>query len=248
MDVANFDLVPGIIIDVNDPMKLGRIKCSAQGLFDPNTMDEDVLPWIMPIKMNKYQMFSKQEKNRKVWILNNKNNPNEYWYFTHFEMIKITDDLVKEKYDNDIEVVVSRPTAALSAQFSYDNKDGFIIHYDDWKWNMTPDGKVTCHGDQGDIDIREQHVFAGRNSEEPLYEPSTLCNSLRTVFQQLQFDFAMLKAAASQEDPLLVPGFTSAEMHCMNAANGTSPTTPKSVGEGNAVNAQGFCAKNVSIN
>lgn len=241
MDVADFDLVPGIIIDVNDPMKLGRVKCSAQGLFDPNTMDEDVLPWIMPIRMNKYQMFSKQEKNRKVWILNNKNNPNEYWYFTFFEMIKITDDLVKEKYDNDIEVVVSRPTAALSAQFSYDSKDGFIIHYDDWKWNMTPDGKVTCHGDQGDIDIRGQHVWVGRNSESPMYEPATLCKSLQKVFSNLQKDFSELLLAASQEDPALVPGLTHAMTHCMEAATGTSPN-------GNGAAPKGFCAKNVSIN
>lgn len=234
MEIDKFDLVPGIVIDVDDPEKLGRIKCSAVGLFDPSTMDNDILPWVMPIKMNKYQMFSKQEVGRKVWILDNTENENEFWYFTMFDYIDVTERLVKERYDNELDLIISRKTPTDSAQLHYNNQDGFVIHYDEWKWNMRPNGDILCHGKEGDVDIRSGHVYAGRNAEEGDYEPSVKCEQLRRIFRKLSADFQHLADLASKgyDNPMLVEGFLRASDTCNKA--GTVD--------------HGICAKNVSIN
>lgn len=229
-------MVPGIIIDVDDPLKIGRIKCAAPGLFDTNTMDEDVLPWIMPIQMNKYQMFSKPEKNRKVWILDNKDNPNEYWYLPMFDMTNITDSLVKEKYDNDIEVIMSRPTPSNSAQISYDNQDGIIVHYDDWKWNMTPDGNITCHGNDSDIDMKSGVVTIGKNSQGD-YKYVTMAEPLESLFGKMASLFSeLVNASNGSETGALKPWFMELQNICQKASTGGCP------------NNENFQAKNVKVN
>ena len=82
MQLSNCELLPGVIEDVEDPMKIGRIKCIIPGYVDPSFSKEN-MPWVRPLFMYNHQSFSKPIKGYKVWILVNKVNYNEYWYF-HF--------------------------------------------------------------------------------------------------------------------------------------------------------------------
>ena len=56
MELDKVEFIPGVITDVDDPEKLGRVKCAAVGLFDERAMDKDVLPWVMPMNMGRYQI------------------------------------------------------------------------------------------------------------------------------------------------------------------------------------------------
>ena len=108
MKLSNVDVVPGVIVDTKDPKKLGRVKINAPALMRGNnsgdtygvveTIDNNVLPWVYPLTMSRYQSFSKQLEGMKVWVLNNTENYNEYWYIPMFDYIDVTEEIVSEKY------------------------------------------------------------------------------------------------------------------------------------------------------
>jgi hypothetical protein len=231
MKLSDFELIPGLIIDVDDPECLGRVKCSAIGLFDERTMDLDVIPWCMPFSMDRYQTFSKHEIGRKVWILDNKENENEFWYIPLFDYIDITERLIKEKYDNDIEVLISRKTTADTAQLYYDDQNGFTIHYDEWKFSLNPEGNILLHGKDADLDLRNGHVYIGRNSSGEFDSP-TKCSQLQILFQQLAKHFQGLFTKAMGDATPLKTDFQKIQMEFQKAANSTDV----------------LCAKNISVN
>ena len=235
MELDKVEIIPGVITDVDDPEKLGRIKCAAVGLFDERTMDKDVLPWCMPISMGRYQMFSAPEVGRKVWIIDNKDNENEFWYFPMFDYIDITENLVKEKYDNDLDLLVSRKTSSGNAQLYYTSTDGFVIKYDEWKISLGPEGNISIHGQNGDIDIKGGHVYLGRNAESGGFEPAVKAKQLQNVFQQFQNIFSELQQAAAAgpwDNTTLAPYFQKLANECAKVSSSS----------------QGICSKNVSIN
>ena len=108
MKLSNVEISPGVIVDAKDPEKLGRVKINAPALMRGNEsgdhfgvvdkIDNNVLPWIYPMMMNRYQMFSKELEGMKVWVINNTENYNEYWYIPMFDYIDVTEEIVSEKY------------------------------------------------------------------------------------------------------------------------------------------------------
>ena len=136
MKVSNVEVVPGVIVDTKDPKKLGRVKINAPALMRGNnsgdtygvveTIDNNVLPWVYPLTMSRYQSFSKQLEGMKVWVLNNTENYNEYWYIPMFDYIDVTENIVSEKYDNDVEVLMSRKNGDGSAAIYYDRSGGHV--------------------------------------------------------------------------------------------------------------------------
>lgn len=211
MKFEDMEITPGVIVDVNDPEKLGRVKISAPGLFkgnDPddkfgvqNTIDNNVLTWIYPMFMNRYQMFSKELTGAKVWVINNKDNYNEFWYIPMFEFIDVTEEVVKDKYDHDIEVIISRKNGDGSSQMYYDRDDGFMIHINDYAWNLMPNGDIICHGEQGDLDIRDGGVHLGRRHE--IEERAVMGEKMVELLQQMSECFSGMAEAA--KDPHTAP-------------------------------------------
>ena len=207
MKLSNVEISPGVIVDAKDPEKLGRVKINAPALMRGNEsgdhfgvvdkIDNNVLPWIYPMMMNRYQMFSKELEGMKVWVINNTENYNEYWYIPMFDYIDVTEEIVSEKYDNDVEVIISRKNGDGAARIYYDREGGHVIHINDYKWNMMPNGDITCHGDQGDIDIRGGHVYMGRNTES--YEPAVFGDELVNLFQELSDICTKLVSSHSSE-------------------------------------------------
>ena len=197
-------------------------------------MDKDVLPWCMPISMGRYQMFSSPEVGRKVWIIDNKDNENEFWYFPMFDYIDITENLVKEKYDNDLDLLVSRKTSSGNAQLYYTSTDGFVIKYDNWKISLTPEGNVLINGQDGDIELKGGHLNLGRSAESGAYEPAVKGQQLKNVFKNLAsgFDQLLMAAKSGNDNPKLTPAIIKLKDACEKAASG----------------GYGICAKNVSVN
>ena len=74
MTLSNCELIPSVIYDTNDPLKLGRIKCVVPGFIDNSTMSLENMPWVRPLDMGRHQSFSKAVKGFKVWVLINKAN------------------------------------------------------------------------------------------------------------------------------------------------------------------------------
>ena len=207
MKLSNVEVVPGVIVDTKDPKKLGRVKINAPALMRGNnsgdtygvveTIDNNVLPWVYPLTMSRYQSFSKQLEGMKVWVLNNTENYNEYWYIPMFDYIDVTENIVSEKYDNDVEVLMSRKNGDGSAAIYYDRSGGHVTQINDYSWNMTAGGDITCHGEQGDIDIRGGHVYMGKNTDS--YEPAVFGDALVDLLDEISDVFTKLSASHSSE-------------------------------------------------
>ena len=68
MKFSETELLPGVVIDVDDPKMLGRVKATVPTLFDENIMNKEGMPWIYPLTMIGYQGFSKLQKGSKIYL------------------------------------------------------------------------------------------------------------------------------------------------------------------------------------
>ena len=80
MFFKDLEVLPGIVINAEDPENLLRVKAAVPGLFDPSTMDVEALPWVYRFPMCGYQQYSKLMNGSKIWIIRNTTNCFEFWY------------------------------------------------------------------------------------------------------------------------------------------------------------------------
>lgn len=179
----NVNIEPGVIIDTNDPEHLQRVKCTIAGIYDPSTMDKEVIPWIRPWMMNKHQNFTMPMVGNKVWVVINNDNYNECYYLFMHEYDQQTKAWVDAKYGKDAELILSRINGDSTSQISYDTDDGIVSHIGEFKSQITPTGNIINHGNGGDVDIRDGNVYCGSNDSE--YEYAVLGETLVQLFQDL---------------------------------------------------------------
>ena len=48
MKFSDTELLPGVVVSVDDPKMLGRIKVNVPTLFNSESMSVDGLPWVYP--------------------------------------------------------------------------------------------------------------------------------------------------------------------------------------------------------
>lgn len=196
MKLSDVEIIPGTIIESEDPLFLGRIKCAAPGLFDESTMDKEIIPWIYPWFMIRYQSFSKLLKGCKVWIIRNNANKNEYWYLPLFEYIDASRQFISENYANDPELVICRDNGGSVAQYKYDDVNGFLEKIGDDNYiHLHPSKKIELFAKDTHVKIEGSKVYNGNVNEK--YEPAVMGNKLKDLLCNLQQAIIGLKEAAS---------------------------------------------------
>ena len=188
MDLSQCIVLPGIVIDVEDPKHIGRVKAMVPTIFDSDYMNKEAMPWVYPFGMCGYQRFSKLENGRKIWVLHNKENKLEYWYWPMFEETQDTKSIV-EKYDSS-EVLLSRTSGENGNVFVYYNdSDGIVLTVGKTKINITTNNEI--HMNDGNVSVRivGGQVFLGEEgNEEYTVKGETLKSNIETlsgIFQQL---------------------------------------------------------------
>ena len=195
MNLSNCEVIPSVIVDDKDPMKLGRIKCVVPGFIDNSTMSLENMPWIRPIGMTRHQSFSKPVKGFKVWVIINKANYNEYWYWPFFEYNDITRQYLNETYDSDQpEIIVSHNNGGNHAMLTYDEKNGYNQKLGQHHIEMHPDGHISVLGGGLEVDI-DGEVKVGKQGGS--YERAVKGETLVQLFQDLTEKFSALEQAAS---------------------------------------------------
>lgn len=164
MKLANVEMIPAVVVDDNDPMFLGRVKVSAPGEFDVDTMNIDDMFWIYPFPVGGYQAFSHMLKGTKVWLLKNTENYYEYWYLPYFEMNANTFKLVNSKSRYDADVLVSRSNGANDIQAYYNNEDGFVHKIGFAAINIMTDGTISITSGGSEASEAEFHVNSKTNN------------------------------------------------------------------------------------
>lgn len=143
MKLADVEMIPGVVVDDEDPKFLGRLKISAPGEFEVDSMDINDMFWVYPFPVGGYQSFSHMLKGSKVWLIKNTKNYYEYWYLPYFEMNTNTFNLVNSKKKYDADVLVSRSDGSNNIQMYYNPEDGFNQKIGFASINIMPDGTIS---------------------------------------------------------------------------------------------------------
>lgn len=201
MDLGNFDLIPAVIDNANDPEKLGRIKCTIPGITDNSMICDENMPWVHPLTMSSYQQFSNPIQGQKVWVLADKEDNKNLWYIPLFEYIDITEDFVKEKYNNNAEVIMARNLGGQKMMMTYDDKDGVIIELRDAKIHVQQDGDIEIKSHDSYVKIEGGVVYCGQGADTDVYEQAVKGETLKTILDNFHRQLTTTFYAACDTSP-----------------------------------------------
>jgi len=184
MKLSECEVLPGIVIDVEDPKHIGRVKAMVPTWFDADVMEKDALPWIWPCGMGGYQRFSKLENGRKIWVLHNRENDLEYWYWPMFEEIEQTKPLI-DQYDS-TELLLARGGGEAGDIFVYYNDtEGIILKIGETKINISNNKEIHITDGTVSFDIVGSKINIGKQDD---LENAILGQTLQQVLTQLASD------------------------------------------------------------
>jgi hypothetical protein len=186
MNLSDYELMPGYVVSTSDPDLLGRIKVGIPGAELKDNTQLDAMPWCYPISMTgTYQGFTKLEIGSKVWVLRNKIERLEMWYWPMFDMNPNTAAIAND-YSN-AEVLISRTVGSQNVYIYYTDKKGMMFQLGGSKINLTPGGAISI-SNAGGANVLLSNNFVYVNSKVVEYhgvreEPLTEC--LKQIYQCL---------------------------------------------------------------
>lgn len=199
MDLSQCIVLPGIVIDVNDPKHIGRVKAMVPTIFDSDYMNKEAMPWVYPFGMCGYQRFSKLENGRKIWVLHNKENDEEYWYWPMFEQTEETKEIT-QGYDA-TEVLLSRTGGEDGNIFIYyNNADGIVMKIGETKINITSNNEIHITDAQSSIKIVGGEISIGKEGDAT--QKSIMGESLKKALDKLASNLQKIGQAASGATPV----------------------------------------------
>jgi len=197
MEIDGVKIIPGVIIDIEDPKKIGRIKCDVPTLFVSSEMNKDGMPWIYPLIMPGYQRFSSPAVGQKVWVIQNTQNYNEFWYVPMQEFTSDVKTLINgdtDDYDS-IELLAYRNLGSNALYVYYLNSQGFMIKIGDTaKINITPKGEIKMQAGEAKVELRENKVYIG-NGETG--QAAVMGETLKDMIESLSMKLNALGSTAS---------------------------------------------------
>lgn len=233
MKLSECEILPGIILDVEDPKHIGRVKAMVPTWFDADVMNKEAMPWIWPCGMGGYQRFSKLENGRKIWVLHNKENDLEYWYWPMFEETEQTKPII-DQYDS-TEILLARGGGESSGGdgtsgdifIYYNDSDGIVLKIGDTKINITNTKEIHITDSKSTIKIVGGIITIGKEGDEG--ERAILGETLKEVLTTLSND---IKQAAQplKGDPYIADhgeGFVTAASNLNNGLENILSDTVK---------------------
>ena len=202
MKLADVEMIPGVVVDDEDPKFLGRLKISAPGEFDVDSMDINDMFWVYPFPVGGYQSFSHMLKGSKVWLIKNTKNYYEYWYLPYFEMNANTFNLVNSKKKYDADVIVSRSDGSNNIQMYYNPEDGFNQKIGFASINIMPDGtiSITTGGaapSAGTFHTNSKNNEIGYDGGEYPRQFAVMGENLHKLLDELNGNFKLLASTAA---------------------------------------------------
>lgn len=192
MKFADTELLPGVVVNDEDPKQIGRVKVNCPGLFNSGTMKEEGLPWVYPITMWGYQNFSKIKKGSKVWIFKQKNNYKEFWYMPMFELNGLSKQLLGNY--SETEILFARQSGETSAYINYTEDNGMIIAVSDSTITLLPDSQIIIKAGDANVKLAQGKVYIGSESSG---EPAVLGNKLVDALTSIKNSFDQLMNAST---------------------------------------------------
>ena len=223
-ELIDYYVILSIVAYDNDPLKFGRIKCSIPGVVHTDSTEEEAMPWVRPFKMFGYQTFSRPLVGQKVWVLANKNNYNEFWWYPYHETTDLVQNYLNENYDNQPDVFNSRETGSAQILFTYDDEHGYKMSIGEDFINLRPDNTAKIHCDNARVMLEGNKTYCGCGDDTGSYEPCVMGNKCKKMQNQLSTDFAALYAAAGSKTWTmhLQPAIQNLQKHIVTDILGTN--------------------------
>ena len=92
----DYEFIPAVVIENDDPLNYNRIKVTAPGTFNGNNTDIELLPWCYPWFMFGNATYSTMEKGSKVWLIKNEKRHDECWYLPMYELHTSAQEFINE--------------------------------------------------------------------------------------------------------------------------------------------------------
>lgn len=205
MELIHVEMLPGVIVDANDPINAGRVKAVVPTLFDTASMSKESLPWIYPLTMWGYQSFSKMLSGSKIWCINNKDNEYEYWYIPLFEMIGNTQDNASKM---DADIVISRKENSGDAILMYSNDDGFTMSLGETKITINPSNEIFIGNENSSyVKVADGKVYCGTDDD---WHQAVMGDKLVTLISNLSKNLSECGNLCKGPLQPLQPGFMAA--------------------------------------
>lgn len=199
MQLKNCEIVLGTVLSNEDPEKIGRIKCGAPGYFNRAKDKQSVIdmPWVYPFTMAFNQSFTVPEEGKKVWLIDNKEVDEEFWYIPFHEM---TTDMANVVGDYDgTDIVFSRNVSGKTTQIYSNNDTGLHLRVGNSEICIERDGDIRLKTPEAEMGIKGGHCYMGKATD---FETGTgetvqgrklveLLGKIRTLFDQMSLYASM---------------------------------------------------------
>lgn len=186
------EIILGVVIEDQDPKKLGRIKVGAPGYFDREVMSIEAIPWVYPFTMNYVTSFSHIALGNKVWLIINKENEEEYWYIPYHELQEHTRKAIGS--DVSADVIFSRDICGRVVQIYQNPDEGLVIRNGGETITLDNNGNIIAKTGDATVKIVGNNVYCGQ--DDSAWEPMVRGNKLYELLSQLSSDFTELSTAA----------------------------------------------------
>lgn len=170
MRLDRCEIRPGFVLSVEDDY--GTIKASVTGVFADDA-DPETLPPMIPFCTMSRGTFSHPKENDPIWVLINKDNPQELLYLRQTDLSNQLSDTLDNSYE-DVEVLMRTESGSGYAQILFDTDEGLIMQNDDSLIDIKKDGTILIqkNGSHRTIEINSDGISLG--SEGGSAEPALL--------------------------------------------------------------------------
>lgn len=181
MRLDRCEIRPGFVLQVVD--NYGTVKASVTGVFSEEA-DPDTLPPIIPFLSLSRGTFSHPKENDPIWVLVNKDNPQELLYFRQGDFKGQLDDVLSKSYE-DVEVLMRTESGGGYAQILFDTDEGLIVQNDSSSITIQKNGDITLKrdGSHKTIEINKDGISLGSTGKSA--EPALLGDKTQDALNQL---------------------------------------------------------------
>lgn len=187
MFLFKYELIPSVIVDVNDPEHLGRIKCHIPGKIDSTQITKENIPWVYPLHMNGHQTFSKLIEGGKVLVYANNNNYLEFLYEPMHEINGKLKEFLDKHYEDNPEVLMCRDLGDSSVMITYDDETGINLMKGNSTITISPDNNIIINTtSEININSNKIHIGAKDGNETPAVRADKLINLINGLANAAQ--------------------------------------------------------------
>lgn len=206
MKLKDVELIPGVVVDSDDPKKIGRVKATVPGVLDSTVMTIEGMPWIYPLTMAGYQQYSKLIPGSKIWVFKIENNMKELWYIPLFQL---NSDLTERIKGEISDVIFHRTYGSNTATMYYTENNGINMEVGDSAHiHVKPDSTIDMFANNAKLKLDTKVKVGGDEASEQMVRGNKLQSLLRNLSNNIK-DLASAASSDPTKTGHLVPSITN---------------------------------------